>query len=238
MSGQDKDRPALETTLPARTDYEVGYAKPPKETRFKPGKSGNPRGRPKGARNHKPALNEERMKDIILEEAYRTIKVRDGEKQVSIPIAQAVVRSLAVNAAKGQHRAQRLFSELLAATETSNKQLYDQWLDTAITYKVEWERELERRKQFGTTGPEPLPHPDHVKVDLSTGQVRIVGPATKEEKAEHDRFKQMKEAFLEELSKLRQELLDDPEGEHRAIIEDDIAHTEEVLDILTRALPD
>ncbi len=30
---------------------EVGYGKPPVHTRFKPGQSGNPRGRPKGQRN-------------------------------------------------------------------------------------------------------------------------------------------------------------------------------------------
>jgi hypothetical protein len=34
-------------------DYEVGYGKPPKHTRFKPGQSGNPKGRPKGTRNFK-----------------------------------------------------------------------------------------------------------------------------------------------------------------------------------------
>ena len=32
-------------------DYEIGYGKPPVKTRFKPGQSGNPRGRPKGVRN-------------------------------------------------------------------------------------------------------------------------------------------------------------------------------------------
>ena len=32
-------------------DYEVGYGKPPHHTRFKPGVSGNPRGRPKDAKN-------------------------------------------------------------------------------------------------------------------------------------------------------------------------------------------
>ena len=30
-----------------KRDYEIGYGKPPKQTRFKPGQSGNPRGRPK-----------------------------------------------------------------------------------------------------------------------------------------------------------------------------------------------
>ena len=32
-------------------DYEVGRGKPPMHTRFKPGQSGNPKGRPKGVRN-------------------------------------------------------------------------------------------------------------------------------------------------------------------------------------------
>ena len=31
--------------------YRVGYAKPPREMRFRPGQSGNARGRPKGAKN-------------------------------------------------------------------------------------------------------------------------------------------------------------------------------------------
>lgn len=46
--------------------------------RFKPGQSGHPRGRPKGAKSKPPKLNEERLKDMILAEAYRPIKVADG----------------------------------------------------------------------------------------------------------------------------------------------------------------
>ena len=65
-----------------------------------------------------------------------------------VPMAQAIVRSLAVNAVKGNQRAQRLFTELLTATERDNKRLHDEWLQTAIEYKVEWEKELERRKQL------------------------------------------------------------------------------------------
>lgn len=87
--------------LAGKPGYEVGYGKPPKPTQFKKGQSGNPRGRPKGSKSKLPRLNEERMKTIILEEAYRNITVRDGMRNVTVPIAQAVLRSLAVNAVKG-----------------------------------------------------------------------------------------------------------------------------------------
>src|SRR6476661_7234335 len=34
-----------------RSGYSVGYGRPPTSSQFKPGESGNPKGRPKGARN-------------------------------------------------------------------------------------------------------------------------------------------------------------------------------------------
>jgi len=99
-----------------RASYEVGYGKPPAHTRFRKGQSGNPRGRTKGSRNRVPALNEERLKTIILEEAYRSITVTDRGQHIKLSVAQAVMRSLALSAAKGQPRAQRLFTDLLHGT--------------------------------------------------------------------------------------------------------------------------
>ena len=136
------------STLPA--PYEVGYGKPPASTRFRKGQSGNPGGRPKGARNKLPALHEERLKDIVLAEAYRDIKVHDGDRQVTVPMAEAIIRSMALKAAKGDHRSQKLFSDLLNRTEASRKSLHDAWLENAFDYKVQWERELERRERLGS----------------------------------------------------------------------------------------
>ena len=235
----DPQRKAL-AIRPASTAYEVGYAKPPANTRFKSGQSGNPKGRPKGSKTKSkmPALNEERMKSILLAEAYRTIKVNEGSGQVTVPMAQAVIRSLAVNAAKGNQRAQKLFTELLFTTERENKRLHDEWLDVALTYKVEWERELDRRKRFGIEGPEPLPHPDHVVVNMRTGDVRIKGPSTKEEKATYDMLAKGKIEFQAEIDELEQLLRDEPDYPHRERVLADIEHNKKLLEMIRKAIPD
>ena len=211
--GDDEKRQKALTVRPDTAVYDVGYGKPPAATRFKSGKSGNPRGRPKGSANKakRPALNEERMKSILLDEAYRTIKVNEGLGQISVPMAQAVIRSLAVNAVKGNQRAQRLFTELLFTTERENKRLHDEWLDVATTYKVEWDRELERRQRLGIIAPDPVPHPDHVVINYRTGDVEIKGPMTKEEKVKHDLFAKSKVEFQAELDELEQLLRDEPD---------------------------
>jgi hypothetical protein len=178
------------------------------------------------------------MKTILLEEAYRTIKVNDGARPVDVPMAQAIIRSLAVNAAKGNQRSQRLFTELLVTAERENKKLHDEWLDTAMTYKVEWERELERRKRLGITGPEPLPHPDHVVINMRTGEVNITGPATKEEKERYEFFAKAKIDFQAELAELQQLLRDEPNYPYRKQVEADIEHDKKLLDIIRKVVPD
>lgn len=240
MASDDEKRRKALAIRPNNPVYDVGYGKPPATTRFKPGQSGNPRGRPKGSSNKPkpPALNEERMKSILLEEAYRTIKVNEGAGQISVPMAQAVIRSLAVNAVKGNQRAQRLFTELLFTTERENKRLHDEWLDVATTYKVEWDRELERRQRLGIIAPDPLPHPDHVVINYRTGEVEIKGPMTKEEKARHDMFAKAKVEFQAELDELEQLLRDEPDYQYRKQVLADIDHNKKLLEIVRRVIPD
>jgi hypothetical protein len=56
-------------------DYEVGYAKPPKHSRFKPGQSGNPRGRPRGSKNYSVLLEEELNQTVVINENGRRRKI-------------------------------------------------------------------------------------------------------------------------------------------------------------------
>ena len=52
-----------------------------------------------------------------------------------------------------------------------------------MDYKFTWEEELKRRERLGITDAEaPLPHPDHIELDIEACTVQIVGPMTKEEK--------------------------------------------------------
>lgn len=64
------------------TSYEVGYAKPPKATRFRKGRSGNPRGRNRG---------DENLMTIFKRIVSKRIKVRTGDKIETMTLAEAVI---------------------------------------------------------------------------------------------------------------------------------------------------
>ena len=72
---------------PAAEDapYEIGYGKPPKHTRFKPGRSGHPSGRPRGQRNFRTAVREALKEKITMREGNRTrtVSKMDGIIQVT-----------------------------------------------------------------------------------------------------------------------------------------------------------
>ena len=59
--------------------YEVGYGKPPKASRFKKGQSGNPKGRPKGARGFRASLIRELEAPIVVRDGNRVTRISKGE---------------------------------------------------------------------------------------------------------------------------------------------------------------
>lgn len=77
-------------------DFEVGYGKPPKSNQFKPGQSGNPRGRSKGTRN---------LKTDLAEELGETILVQEGGEPRKLSKQRAVVKTLVNRTLKGDVRA-------------------------------------------------------------------------------------------------------------------------------------
>jgi Family of unknown function (DUF5681) len=120
---------------------------------------------------------------IVLKEADRVVHVNEGERRVTMTMIEAIMRSLAVNAAPGPLRSQQTFVKLVSETERANKADYAAYLGAVIEYKVSWEEEFERRAREGVSGPEPITHPDDIEVDLDNNRVIVKGPRTKEEKS-------------------------------------------------------
>ena len=74
----------------------VGYKRPPREHQFRPGQSGNPSGRPKGARNFRSELREE-LSEVVT--------VRDGDREIEVSKQRALIKSLVAAAIDGNQRA-------------------------------------------------------------------------------------------------------------------------------------
>ncbi len=89
-------------------EYEVGHGKPPKHTQFKPGESGNPKGRPKGTKNLATDLSEELAEMIV---------VNEGGRQLKISKQRAMIKSLLAKALKGDTRAATVLLKLLIDAE-------------------------------------------------------------------------------------------------------------------------
>ena len=69
------------------SNNKVGYRRPPKHSRFRRGLSGNPKGRPKGARNLHTLIADELRKKIVVIEGGRRKRITKG-----VAIAKRVVR--------------------------------------------------------------------------------------------------------------------------------------------------
>jgi Family of unknown function (DUF5681) len=65
------------------TSSDVGYGKPPKATRFRKGRSGNPRGRRRG---------DENLLAVFKRMASKRIKIKEGERWRTITMADAIIR--------------------------------------------------------------------------------------------------------------------------------------------------
>ena len=89
-------------------DYEVGYGKPPRHTCFEPGRSGNPRGRPPGAKNMKTLLSKALNELVVVTEP-------GGRRKVSK--REAIVTQLVNRSAKADYKAIQILLGMLRDIE-------------------------------------------------------------------------------------------------------------------------
>ncbi len=83
----------------------VGYGKPPKHAQFKPGESGNPKGRPKGSKN---------IKTDVLEKLNATVTVHKNGRLTKISTRRALLEVLG---AKALQLDQRSIEQLIRLAE-------------------------------------------------------------------------------------------------------------------------
>ena len=93
--------PAAETET-SDQEYKVGPGRPPKEYRFKPGQSGNP----KGAKRKPPSMTLD-LKVALTRALNKTIKLKQGEKERMVTMAAAGIEQLVAQYVKGDRHARR-----------------------------------------------------------------------------------------------------------------------------------
>ena len=111
----------------ASGDYEVGFGKPPLESRFRPGQSGNPRGRPKKSKN---------LESVMKEELQEPTAIITKGKHKTIPYLQAVIKQLKAKAVSGDLKALEVILRLAerygSASQEIASGLSNEELDEAI----------------------------------------------------------------------------------------------------------
>jgi Family of unknown function (DUF5681) len=87
---------------------DVGYGKPPKNSRFKQGRSGNPNGRPKGSLNLATVLQRTLREKVVINE--------NGRRKVVTKLEAATIQ-LVNQAASGNGHAMRYLCQLVISAE-------------------------------------------------------------------------------------------------------------------------
>jgi hypothetical protein len=139
-------------------EYEVGYRKPPRDTQFKKGHSGNPKGRPRGTKN---------LRTDFLEELNERMTIREGSREVTLSKQRVFLKSLMSGAMKGSPAAIRSILDLaFRYLEPSDDEPQD---NRALTAD---EREavelLMRRLEGGGAAVQSAPPSDEAGADEGT----------------------------------------------------------------------
>ncbi len=145
----------VEQASESGADYQVGYRRPPKNSQFKPGQSGNPRGRRKVSGN---IWNEAR-------DAFsKSIRIKEGNTTREVTRAEAFVRMQVDRALRGDWRAFRWILKLadklkglMPLTEAQEqsgvlRMPFDHFTKSPAERAAEIKREADRRNDLLARG--------------------------------------------------------------------------------------
>ena len=175
-------------------DYEVGYRKPPRQSQFRKGESGNPKGRPKKASSPVPT-GADSIDSIFSNEMSRLVTLTEGGKSQQVSFLAALVKSALNNATKSRLERKYLFDlsrELHRIDLEDRRARYDEWREIAAHHR----RILESHRTRGTEPPPLYPHPDDLVFDPETLKVRCFGPMSAQEAPLYDAMRTLRDCLI------------------------------------------
>ena len=119
-------------------DYPIGYGRPPREHQFKPGQSGNPKGRRRGSKS---------LSTILAQELDEVITIKENGTTRRITKRQAIAKQLMNRVIFGDQRALKVFLDyfaiadekedpaVLAEREESSRRMYE-WMNKVAARKA------------------------------------------------------------------------------------------------------
>jgi len=112
-----------------KRDYEVGYGKPPRHSRFAKGQSGNPQGRPSGAKN---------FSTLLTEALNELVAIAENGARRKISRCQVIIRQLVKRAEKGDWRAAKLVLDFQQQNERRiEPEVSESWCDAEDRKTIE-----------------------------------------------------------------------------------------------------
>ena len=108
--GSSPDPPTSESE--DSNSYAIGYRQPPRHTQFKPGQSGNPRGRPK---------NPTAFDELVEMELGQIVTVREGDQARRLSKLSVIVKQFVKKAMEGEDRALRTLLTLQSSAKAEKQ---------------------------------------------------------------------------------------------------------------------
>jgi len=188
-----------------------GRGYPPTEYQWKLGQSGNPNGRPRGAKNKASgtalAAGMTRGDAAAIAEAYRPVTTSDG---TTLSTIEAINRARNIQAMKGGRLAAKDADARLRAAEEKTQQRKEDAFEKAVELQDLTERLVRYAAENKTTNPPIYPHPDDIHLDWDNLTFQIRGPMTATEGREWDALLKGMAWVRQQVYKLERELMKDP----------------------------
>jgi hypothetical protein len=191
----------------------VGYCRPPKEHRFKPGESGNKSGRPK---KQAPVVSklEQRHRQLVLDELYRLVAIKEGDKTVKVPALVAMIRGQWAAGIKGNRLAAKLMIDLIKGIEGDMAAAQAELMKTLVDMKQKGMARQRAAERAGESEPDFDIYPEDISIDMETGEATFRDPAIRKLDEEYSRLsteveaagKRLKKAPKDKKLKLKREI--------------------------------